>query len=153
MDCNFFSKKHNINDVVPLHIYVLKFDGCSKGNPGPSGAGAVLYKNNEEIWSNSIYVGDNQTNNYAEYSGLVLGLNQVVNMSIKNISILGDSEIVIKQMKGLYKVKSANLLDLYNVSKRLSRHFDSVEYIHIAREYNKRADELANYGLTKKNIR
>ena len=54
--------------------YILYFDGCCKGNPGPGGAGAVLYKNNIEIWSDSKFVGENVTNNIAEYTGMLIGL-------------------------------------------------------------------------------
>jgi ribonuclease HI len=136
--------------IVPVMEYSLKFDGCSKGNPGPAGAGAVLYKNNEEFWSNSIYVGDKETNNVAEYNGLVMGLDKATELGIKEILVMGDSELIIKQMKGEYKVKSPSLIEYYLKAKRLSRIFENVRYEHIYRKDNSRADELANLGLQTK---
>jgi len=138
------------NKVIPLKKMfetILYFDGCSKGNPGPSGAGAVLYKNGEEIWADKIFVGVNETNNIAEYSGLLLGLNEAHNMDIKELLVRGDSLLVIKQMKGEYKVNSESLRILYNKAKELETLFDSIEYEHIYRTNNSRADQLANEGL------
>jgi ribonuclease HI len=103
--------------------YVLKFDGCSRGNPGLSGAGAVIYHFDKEIWSDSFFVGENTTNNHAEYAGLILGLQQAKNLNIKYLKVEGDSLLVINHMKGIYKCRSENLIDLYNKSKELVSHF------------------------------
>ena len=123
--------------------YVLFFDGCSKGNPGIAGSGAVIYKDNEEIWSKSEFL-DKQTNNYAEYKGLIAGLEYAVEKEIKSLIVKGDSMLVIKQMCGVYKVKSENLVDLYERALELKNQFESIEFIHVYREENVRADELAN---------
>ena len=123
--------------------YVLFFDGCSKGNPGIAGSGAVIYKDNEEIWSKSEFL-DKQTNNYAEYKGLIAGLEYAVEKEIKSLIVKGDSMLVIKQMSGVYKVKSDNLVDLYERALELKDQFESIEFIHVYREENVRADELAN---------
>jgi len=136
--------------VIPIIEYCFKFDGCSKGNPGPAGAGDVIYKNDEEIWSASTYVGIKETNNVAEYSGLILGLNKANELGIKELLVMGDSELIIKQMKGEYKVKSSNIIDFYLRAKRLETFFDKVYYQHIFRKDNVRADELANIGLEMK---
>jgi ribonuclease HI len=130
--------------------YCLKFDGCSKGNPGPAGAGAVIYKNDQEIWSNSMYVGDKETNNVAEYNGLIMGLTKANDLGIKELLVMGDSELIIKQMKGEYKVKSVNIIEYYLKSKTLSRLISEVRYEHIYRKDNARADQLANLGLQSK---
>jgi len=130
-------------------VYCMMFDGCSKGNPGPAGAGAVIYANNMEIWSRAIYVGNKETNNLAEYTGLLLGLNEAVRRNIRVITVKGDSEVVIKQMLGKYKVKSENLLDIYEQAKALEPHFDKIDYIHVYRHFNTRADALSNEGLAK----
>ena len=127
-------------------MYTLKFDGCSKGNPGPSGAGADLYNNDIEIWSKCVYLGKN-TNNFAEYSGLILGLTDAVNKNIKDLIVNGDSLLVIQQMNGIYKVKSTNLISLYNDAKELEKYFDTISYQHIYRNENCRADKLSNDGL------
>ena len=138
--------------VHPYHNYsiieyTLKFDGCSKGNPGPAGAGAVIYKNGEEVWGGSIFLGNNQTNNYAEYSGLILGLKRAQVMGIKDIHVYGDSDLVIKQMTGTYKVKSPSLFTVYTSAKDLACQFDNIQFTHIYRNENKKADELANLAL------
>lgn len=131
-------------------VYKLYFDGCSKGNPGPGGAGAVLYKDEQEIWADSVYVGKRVTNNQSEYTGLIVGLNYVVNQTqIKTLLVKGDSLLVIKQMRGEYKVNSANLLELHNTVKSLANRLDSVDYEHVYRNDNKRADALSNEGLLK----
>ena len=123
--------------------YVLYFDGCAKGNPGFAGAGAVMYKDDKEIWSKSEYL-EKQTNNYAEYCGLIMGLQCAVEKEIKDLIVKGDSMLVIKQMTGAYKVKSPNLIELYNEAMRLKVQFDTIHFQHVYREDNKRADELAN---------
>lgn len=129
--------------------YVLFFDGCCKGNPGPGGAGAVLYKDGLEIWSDCSFVGKNVTNNIAEYTGLILGLNQAAKVGIKQLTVNGDSQLAIKQMTGVYKVNSENLIELYKTAKQLEKSFDSISYNHVYRKDNKRADELSNDGLLK----
>ena len=128
--------------------YLLKFDGCSKGNPGLSGAGAVIYKNGVEIWSKSIFVGKNNTNNEAEYNGLIIGLEEAVEMGIESLDVEGDSLLIIKQMRGEYKVKSEKLLNLYIKAKLYENMIKEIEYNHVYREKNIRADELSNMGLS-----
>jgi ribonuclease HI len=127
--------------------YVLFFDGCCKGNPGPGGAGAVLYKDETEVWSDCTFVGKKVTNNIAEYKGLIIGLNQAIKMKIKHLIVNGDSQLVIKQMTGIYKVNSENLIELYKTAKQLEKSFESISYNHVYRKDNKRADELSNNGL------
>jgi len=127
--------------------YMLYFDGCSKGNPGLGGAGAVLYKDGEEVWGSSQLVGEKVTNNVAEYSGLIMGLNEVFTRNIKKIIVRGDSQLVIKQMKGEYKVKSSSLVEYYQQAKLLESYFDKIVFEHVYRNKNKRADELSNMAL------
>lgn len=129
--------------------YVLFFDGCCKGNPGPGGAGAVLYKDGIEIWSESTFVGKTVTNNIAEYNGLIIGLKQALQLGVKYLTVNGDSLLVIKQMTGVYKVSSDNLIQLYKTAKQLEKSFNGISYIHIYRKDNKRADNLSNDGLLK----
>ena len=130
--------------------HTLFFDGCSKGNPGPSGAGAVIYdENNNELWGDSSFVGIKETNNVAEYSGLLLGLNEAIKRNITNLVVKGDSKLVIEQLKGSYKVKSARLLQFYEKAKNLCKSIKSVQFEHVYRTENKRADELSNKGLSR----
>jgi len=131
---------------IPIQ-YTLFFDGCSKGNPGPAGAGAVLYEGKTEIWSKSIFVGNNSTNNVAEYTGLIIGLHAAVNKNIKELIVKGDSMLVIKQMKGEYKVHSKDMQSLYENAKSFEKSFNKIAYEHVYRDHNKRADQLSNEGL------
>ena len=127
--------------------YTMYFDGCSKGNPGESGAGAVIYHNNDEIWSSSVYVGDKETNNVAEYTGMIIGLTEAITRNVKHLVVKGDSMLVIKQMRGEYKVHSTNLTTLFATSKQLATQFDVITFEHVYRDMNKRADELSNDGI------
>lgn len=127
--------------------YILYFDGCSKGNPGLGGAGAVLYKDGEEVWGSSQLVGEKVTNNVAEYCGLIMGLQEVFVRNIKTVIVRGDSQLVIKQMKGEYKVKSSSLVEYYQQAKLLEKYFDKIAFEHVYRDKNKRADELSNMAL------
>ena len=127
--------------------YKMYFDGCSKGNPGLAGAGAVIYKNDDEIWTQSKFIGKNETNNVAEYNGLIIGLEEAVNQNIKHLQVKGDSELVIKQMNNLYKVKAEKLLPLFNKAKKLQTNFTNIQFQHIYRKDNARADHLSNIAL------
>ena len=124
----------NIAKSVSSNLeYKLFFDGCSKGNPGLSGAGAVIYKNNNEIWSGTSFVDTQATNNQAEYAGLILGLQKACEMNIKSLLVKGDSQLVIYQMTGKYKCNSPNLLDLFVTAKNLEQNFEIIEYNHVLR--------------------
>jgi ribonuclease HI len=129
--------------------FVMRFDGCSKSNPGISGAGAVIYHDNDEIWAEHFFVGENATNNHAEYAGLILGLQQADQMNIKNLLVEGDSLLVINQMIGKFNCNSLNLIDLYDRANELSNKFDSIKFNHIYRNENKRADQLSNIAVEK----
>lgn len=134
--------------VVPSISHVMRFDGASKGNPGLAGAGAVIYKDECELWSGYTFVGENETNNVAEYSGLILGLTRAIQLNIKSLIVEGDSQLVINQMKGDYKVNSSNLRKLYETAKILEKSFDKISYNHIYREKNKKADQLSNLAIS-----
>ena len=136
-------------DIYPIYHYdyKLQFDGGSRGNPGPSGSGAVIYFKGEEIWSNYLFLGQKQTNNYAEYSGLIMGLEYALKMNITCLLVEGDSLLVINQLTNKYKCKSDNLLPLYTKAIELSKQFESIEFNHILRNQNKRADELSNNAM------
>lgn len=142
-----------INFIMNRSITIY-FDGCSKGNPGPAGSGVIIkYENLNESNDVSLceYVG-NTTNNVAEYKGLILGLKYLKeNLNFKYLTIKGDSMLVIHHMTGKYKVKSPNLLPLYNEAKELIEHIKNknveILFLYIPREENKEADYLANMGL------
>jgi ribonuclease HI len=126
---------------------ILRFDGGSRGNPGLSGAGAVLYINSEEIMSIIIPFEKKLTNNQSEYMGLKIGLEEVSKYNYANIKIEGDSLLVINQLKGIWKVKNEELKQIHSDILTILKKFSKVELKHIYREDNKRADELANQAM------
>uniref|UniRef100_A0A6C0D307 RNase H type-1 domain-containing protein n=1 Tax=viral metagenome TaxID=1070528 RepID=A0A6C0D307_9ZZZZ len=128
-------------------MYTLYFDGCSKGNPGPAGSGAIIKNetnHNDIIWSGSENIGI-ATNNVAEYKGLILGLKHCTE---GKYLIKGDSMLIINQMNGKYKINSAHLLILHNEAKQIIKENKlDVTFLYIPRAENKEADQLANDGL------
>lgn len=140
-----------MNVVVPAvdvpHTHTMAFDGCSKGNPGRAGAGAVIYHNQVEIWADAKFVGAKETNNVAEYSGLIMGLHEALRRNITHLTVLGDSELIIKQMNKQYAVKSANIKAYHDMAASLAKQFLSIQFKHVYRNHNTRADELSNLGL------
>jgi ribonuclease HI len=131
--------------------YVVHFDGCSKGNPGAAGAGAVLYQDGKEIQVATKYVGDNCTNNEAEWTGLLLGLAMCADRGIKNVTVRGDSQLVIKQMQGTYEVRHPMMRQLHGMAQRIIAGMGGcVRFEHVLRAANSRADELSNVALRKK---
>ncbi|MHA1912288.1 MAG: ribonuclease HI family protein [Candidatus Kariarchaeaceae archaeon] len=125
---------------------ILFFDGASRGNPGESGAGWLIIKGKEKV-EGADYLGK-KTNNQAEYTALIRGLEEAVKRKwTKEISIKGDSELIMKQLKGEYQVKSERIKPLYKKVVKLLQKFDKWECKHVKREKNKKADRLANKGI------
>jgi ribonuclease HI len=133
-------------NTVNTYEYVLNFDGASRGNPGPAGIGAVIFHNGKEIWASCQYIGT-KTNNQSEYSALILGLKQALTRDIKCLQVYGDSQLIINQINGEYKVRNPGLQDLYKEVQDLQAHFESIVFTHVYREFNKRADQLSNMAL------
>jgi ribonuclease HI len=126
---------------------VLWTDGAARGNPGPAGIGAILKsKSGEVLYSGSEYLG-HTTNNVAEYKAVLLGLEGALAQGIKKVEVRADSELLIKQLRGEYRVKSAGLKPLYDEARKLLGRFTSVKLTHIRRELNGEADRLANQGI------
>ena len=128
--------------------YIMRFDGASRGNPGKAGAGAVIYENDKEIWTTSRYLGI-QTNNYAECFAMVLGIEEAYNRGIRNLLVEGDSMLIINQLKGKWQIKNKDLKDLHLSIVLILKSFNSIIYNHIYRNFNSRADELANLSFQK----
>ena len=125
----------------------LHSDGGSRGNPGPAGAGAVLYDDQGvEVAALSRYLG-RTTNNEAEYQALLLGLNEAKRLGAARLTVKMDSELIVRQLEGKYRVKAPGLKPMYAEAKRLLQGFASVTILHVRREFNKRADELANQAM------
>ena len=139
----------NFTSLSPEKTYVLRFDGGSRGNPGIAGAGMVLYNGEDgtEVWSGYYYLGDKYTNNEAEYRGLITGLQCARTLGVQNIVVQGDSQLILRQIVGEYKVKSATLKAYYDEAVSLIPEFKSFQTSHIERARNARADELANLAM------
>lgn len=122
-------------------------DGASRGNPGKAGAGAVLLAaNGEELATRSVYLGT-CTNNVAEYQALLIGLEEALRQGCTDLAVALDSELIVRQIQGRYKVKNEGLLPLFQqVRERLAR-FATWSIIHVPRAQNARADQLANQGI------
>jgi len=140
------------NDLFKKTIK-LYCDGASKGNPGPAGAGAIAYLDDQILFEISKDLGI-QTNNFAEYTALVLSLEElqkIISDPLKyRLEIYLDSELIVKQIKGEYKIKSGNLKELYQRIKELLKFFPDFEIFHIPREQNKIADKLASKNILEK---
>ena len=128
---------------------ILYSDGASKGNPGDAGIGiSISTPDGEVLREIGEYIGT-ATNNYAEYAALIRGLKEAVELGATSIELRTDSELLARQLAGVYKVKSPNLQPLHQEAVSLLRCFASVSISHVFRELNKRADELANEGIKK----
>lgn len=126
--------------------YQIYSDGASRGNPGPSGIGAVILKNGEVVHEIAKYIGQ-VTNNVAEYEALLAALDYCVKHKCSPVEILADSQLLIKQLAGEYRVKHENIKPLYQKAQSLLSHLKVTGYKHVPREQNKHADKLANKGI------
>jgi len=118
-------------------------DGGSRGNPGDAGAGVYLLRNGEPWRGLYFYLG-RQTNNFAEYTALVEALNYALRQGFRKVSVNADSELLVRQMLGIYKVKNPGLQSLHAEAREMVRRLQKFSIRHIPREQNKKADALAN---------
>jgi len=127
--------------------YRLNIDGGSRGNPGPAAYGVLIRDANGGVVAKlKKYIG-RFTNNVAEYYGLIAAMDYAQSHGVRAIRIESDSELLVKQMRGQYKVKSADLQPLYERAQKMSKAFDSFRIDHVYREQNREADALANEAL------
>jgi ribonuclease HI len=122
-------------------------DGAARGNPGPASYGVVIRDGRGEVVTKlKKYIG-RMTNNVAEYYGLIAALDYAQSHGIRALRVESDSELMVKQMRGIYKVKSADLQPLFERAKKMSLGFESFRIDHVYREQNREADALANEAL------
>jgi ribonuclease HI len=122
-------------------------DGASRGNPGPSSYGAVVFDaDGKELHTVSQAIG-RSTNNQAEYRGAIAALEAALGLGAKEVELRMDSELVVRQLSGRYKVRNPALQKLHNRIQYLRHQFDRVQLVHVPREQNKVADGLANRAL------
>src|SRR5580692_11990745 len=137
------------HDNPPAHYLVAHSDGGARGNPGPAGYGVVIKdETGRTVASLSEYLG-HQTNNFAEYQGLIAALEWALEHGPKALKLISDSELLVRQIKGIYKVKNAVLQDLHGRAKELIAQLDWFAIGHAFREQNQEADRLANEAMDK----
>jgi ribonuclease HI len=137
------------HDNPPEHHLVAFSDGGARGNPGPSGYGVVIQDEaGRKVAALSEYLG-HQTNNVAEYQGLIAALEYAVANGHKALKVISDSELLVRQIKGIYKVKNAALQDLHGRAKELIAQLAWFSIGHVLRGHNEEADRLANAAMDK----
>ena len=143
--------KHLFNEREnpPDRFLVAHSDGGARGNPGPAGYGVVIKdETGRKVAALSEYLG-HQTNNFAEYQGLIAALEYAIEHGPKALKLISDSELLVRQIKGIYKVKNATLQDLHGRAKELIKQLDWFSIGHALREHNQEADRLANDAMDK----
>lgn len=126
----------------------ITIDGASKGNPGRASYAFIIETQNtrvEEFKDIGI-----ATNNQAEYRALIEALKRAIELGVKDVTVYSDSELLVKQIKGEYRVKNDKLRELFMEAKELLKNFENFQIIHISRELNREADRLANMALRDK---
>ena len=143
---NLFPSSH---PKPPEHYLIAHSDGGARGNPGPAGYGVVIQdETGRKIASLSEYLG-HQTNNFAEYQGLIAALEYALEHGHKALKVISDSELLVRQIKGIYKVKNATLQELHGRAKQLIAQMNWFSVDHALREHNQEADDLANRAMDK----
>ncbi len=133
----------------PEHYLIAHSDGGARGNPGPAGYGVVIQdESGRQVAALSDYLG-HQTNNFAEYQGLIAALEYAIRQGPKALKVISDSELLVRQIKGIYKVKNATLQDLHGRAKELIEKLDWFSIGHALRAQNEEADRLANQAMDK----
>lgn len=135
----------SIREAAGITLYV---DGAAKGNPGPAGIGIRAEANGRVLAECCDYIGL-ATNNAAEYRALIRGLEVARRLRAETVRVVSDSELIVKQMNGVYRVKNPALQPLYRKARRLASAFRSFQIRHVPRSRNRYADRLANMGIAK----
>ncbi len=141
---------HGTNrDNAPERYLVAYSDGGARGNPGPAGYGVVIQdETGKKVAALSEYIG-HQTNNVAEYQGLIAALEYAADHNHKALKVISDSELLVRQIKGIYKVKNSTLQELHGRAKDLIAQLDWFSIGHVLRGHNQEADDLANAAMDK----
>lgn len=134
---------------MSIRRLALYTDGASRGNPGPAAIGVVIEDESGRVRSRISRRISETTNNRAEYVALIAGLEEAARLGAEHIEVRSDSELLVKQIKGVYRVKNPELKRLYEQVHRLMRRFSSFSIVHISREQNRAADALTRKALHK----
>jgi len=130
--------------------FLIYADGASRGNPGDAAAGVVITDFHGRTISEIKRFLGTASNNVAEYQAVILGMNRALELGAKNIKICLDSELVVRQLRGEYRVLEPHLKALHRKAKEILNHFAQYSILHIRREENRRADQLANEAIDQK---
>jgi probable phosphoglycerate mutase len=133
--------------TAPTHRVVVNCDGAARGNPGPAGAGAIVVSEEGDVLAEVAEGLGETTNNVAEYTAAIRGLEAADRVGAREVLLRSDSLLLVRQLTGHYRVKSAHLQPLHRQVKQLATRFDRVTYEHVPRERNVEADRLANLGV------
>ncbi len=126
---------------------IVACDGASRGNPGPAGAGAQLTDESGRVLAEVAEGLGETTNNVAEYTAVIRGLERAGELGASEVQVRSDSQLLVNQLIGRYRVKSPHLQPLHRRVRELASGFDAAEYVHVRREFNTEADRLANQGV------
>jgi ribonuclease HI len=130
----------------------IHIDGAARGNPGPAAYALILVRPGHPPLEEAQPIGQ-ATNNVAEYTALIRALQRAAELGLRSVEVLSDSELIVKQMTGEYKVKNADMRELHREAQALCQRFDRVTLSHIRRADNKRADLLCNEALDGRPVR
>jgi ribonuclease HI len=133
--------------VRPHHKLRVASDGAARGNPGPAGAGAVLFDSEGHVLERLGRSLGRQTNNVAEYMALLLGVRRAAELGAEELEVVADSELMIRQLSGRYQVRSPALRRLHEEAMALLKGFRKVKLIHVPRAQNAEADEMSNRAI------
>ena len=126
---------------------IINTDGGARGNPGPAGIGVVICDDQKNVLGrHKAYIGE-ATNNVAEYKALILALSEALKLGAQELTVNMDSELIVRQMQGRYKIKEPQLKLLAADVFKLSNQFSKISFVHVKREQNQLADELVNQAV------
>jgi ribonuclease HI len=128
-------------------MVVAYIDGGARGNPGPAGYGVSIQTSDGSVLEELHGALGVATNNIAEYNGLLAALQWAVDHDVRRVHVRADSELLVKQMRGEYRVKNPGLQPLHVRARRLAAQLDDVKFEHVRREFNTEADRLSNVGM------
>jgi probable phosphoglycerate mutase len=126
---------------------IVACDGASRGNPGPAGAGAQITDGDGAVLAEIAEGLGETTNNVAEYTAVIRGLERALELGAREVLLRSDSQLLINQIEGRYRVRTPHLQPLHRRVRELARRFERIDYEHVRRERNTEADRLANAGV------
>jgi len=130
-----------------VSVLIVSCDGAARGNPGPAGAGSQLTTPDGDVVAEIAEGLGETTNNVAEYTAVILGLERAGELGATEVLLRSDSQLLINQLTGVYRVKAEHLQPLYRKVRRLAAGFAQIRFEHVPRERNTEADRLANLGV------